>query len=62
MTAQKKNSPFAAILNFIGTAIIIIIIAFCLTLVAPKIFGISETLPNKSALYFLEQKTHLCVL
>ena len=41
MTAQKKNSPFAAILNFIGTAIIIIIIAFCLTLVAPKIFGIS---------------------
>ena len=42
MTTKKKSSPLAGVLNFIGTAVIIIIIALCLSVTAPKIFGISS--------------------
>ena len=37
----RKSSPVATILNFIGTLIIILVIALCLVLVVPKVFGYS---------------------
>ena len=40
MTQGKKKSPAAAVLNFIGTAIIIMVIVLCLSLIVPKFFGI----------------------
>ena len=42
MTEGKKKSPAAAVLNFIGTAIIVIVIVLCLSLIVPKFFGINS--------------------
>ncbi len=42
MAKAKTSSPAAAVLNFIGTAIIVIVIVLCLALTVPKLFGISS--------------------
>ena len=42
MTQTKKSSPAASVLNFIGTAIIVVVIVLALFLVAPKVVGISS--------------------
>lgn len=43
MTAEKKKTSLAAsVLNFIGTAIIIIAIVLCLLLTVPRLFGINS--------------------
>ena len=42
MSAKKKKSLPSAVLNFIGTAIIVIIIAVCLALSVPKVFGVNS--------------------
>ena len=41
MTTKKKTSPAAAVLNILGTLIIVIAIVLCLMLALPRVFGIS---------------------